>query len=49
MNKFDDLYFKKAAWLCEASEDDDDDDEDKVEEDETETDEIGRASCRERV
>lgn len=36
MNKFDDLYFKKAAWLCEASEDDDD--EDKVEEDETETD-----------
>ena len=34
MNKFDDLYFKKAAWLCEASEDDDD--EDKVEEDETE-------------
>lgn len=36
MNKFDDLYFKKAAWLCEASEDDDDDD--KVEEDETETD-----------
>lgn len=35
MNKFDDLYFKKAAWLCEASEDDDD--EDKVEEDETET------------
>lgn len=35
MNKFDDLYFKKAAWLCEASEDDDDD---KVEEDETETD-----------
>ena len=37
MNKFDDLYFKKAAWLCEASEDDDDD-EDKVEEDETETD-----------
>lgn len=33
MNKFDDLYFKKAAWLCEASEDDDD--EDKVEEDET--------------
>lgn len=35
MNKFDDLYFKKAAWLCEASEDDD---EDKVEEDETETD-----------
>ena len=38
MNKFDDLYFKKAAWLCEASEDDDDDDEDKVEEDETETD-----------
>lgn len=36
MNKFDDLYFKKAAWLCEASEADDD--EDKVEEDETETD-----------
>lgn len=36
MNKFDDLYFKKAAWLCEASEDNDD--EDKVEEDETETD-----------
>lgn len=36
MNKFDDLYFKKAAWLCEASEEDDD--EDKVEEDETETD-----------
>ncbi len=36
MNKFDDLYFKKAAWLCEASENDDD--EDKVEEDETETD-----------
>lgn len=36
MNKFDDLYFKKAAWLCEASEDDDE--EDKVEEDETETD-----------
>lgn len=36
MNKFDDLYFKKAAWLCEASEDDDD--EDKVEENETETD-----------
>ena len=36
MNKFDDLYFKKAAWLCEASEDDDD--EDKVKEDETETD-----------
>src|SRR5574344_905146 len=36
MNKFDDLYFKKAAWLCEASEDDDN--EDKVEEDETETD-----------
>lgn len=36
MNKFDDLYFKKAAWLCEASEEDDDD-EDKVEEDETET------------
>ena len=36
MNKFDDLYIKKAAWLCEASEDDDD--EDKVEEDETETD-----------
>ena len=36
MNKFDDLYFKKAAWLCEASEDDDD--EDKVEEDEIETD-----------
>ena len=36
MNKLDDLYFKKAAWLCEASEDDDD--EDKVEEDETETD-----------
>ena len=36
MNKFDDLYFKKAAWLCEASVDDDD--EDKVEEDETETD-----------
>ena len=36
MNKFDDLYFKKVAWLCEASEDDDD--EDKVEEDETETD-----------
>lgn len=35
MNKFDDLYFKKAAWLCEASEDDD---EDKVEEDETEID-----------
>lgn len=35
MNKFDDLYFKKAAWLCEASEDDDD--EDKVKEDETET------------
>lgn len=35
MNKFDDLYFKKAAWLCEASEDDDDD---KVKEDETETD-----------
>lgn len=36
MNKFDDLYFKKAAWLCEASEDDDD--EDKVDADETETD-----------
>lgn len=36
MNKFDDLYFKKAAWLCEGTEDDDD--EDKVEEDETETD-----------
>lgn len=36
MNKFDDLYFKKAAWLCEASEDDDD--EDKVDTDETETD-----------
>lgn len=35
MNKFYDIYFKKAAWLCEASEDDDD--EDKVKEDETET------------
>lgn len=32
MNKFDDLYFKKAAWLCEGTEDDD---EDKVEADET--------------
>ena len=36
MNKFDDLYFKKAAWLCEGTEDDDD--EDKVDADETETD-----------
>lgn len=33
MNKFDDLYFKKAAWLCEGTEDDDD--EDKVDADET--------------